>query len=477
MRRRMAGWAMVMAAAACRPVPEADVGYVTKWTETHYALIRGERLSPPVGSRLTAYVAIALYEGWAHGSDSLRSLAGELNGLDSLPSPEPNQRYDRALVALEAQTVVLKALMEGGFASTAVTIARVHDSLIEARTAAGVTAEVRDRSLAYGTTLGKAIAAWAEQDGFRGRLVAYTPGRKPESWVPTATDAQYRAQNLSAQSDVVMLDDPTGKAKAGALTSERSLTVNRPKTPQAVNTPGINPTVALEPGWGNLRPFALTGTEPCAAPAPLPFSADPGSPFYAQAKEIYDLGRNLTDAQKKIAYFWADNTGESGTPAGHWMSVIAGLAKQWNLSPERAVEAYALTSIAVADAFIGCWHAKFTTDLLRPVTYIQRYIDPKWQTLLNTPPFPTYTSGHSTQSAAAAEVLSTLFGEDRPYDDATHVTLGHPVKRLASFRAAAEEAGHSRWYGGIHFRMDHEGGKAQGTCIGRAVVARVKTRR
>ena len=464
-------------AAGCGQTPEADVGFVTKWTETHYALIRAERLSPAVASRVTAYAAVALYEGWAVGSDSLRSLAGELNGLDSLPKPDPRMHYDRALVALEAQTVVLRRLVQGGFASTDVKITALRDSLLGVRRAAGIDTDTERRSLDLGQAIGASIVRWSERDGFATRALAYAVGAKPESWVPTATEAQFRSQNLSAQSDVVVLDDPTGKGKSGALTGERSLTLNRPKTAQAVNTPGINPTVALEPGWGALRHFALTGAEQCPVDPPIPFSPQPGSPFYQQAHEIYELGRNLTDEQKKTAYFWADNSGESGTPAGHWMSVIAGLASQWKLTPERAVEAYALTSIAVADAFIGCWREKFATDLLRPVTYIQRYIDPKWQTLLNTPPFPTYTSGHSTQSAAAAEVLTELFGDNRPYDDATHITLGHPVKHLASFHAAAEEAGHSRWYGGIHYRMDHDAGRVQGECIGRAVLARVKTRR
>ncbi len=475
--KRLMLWGAIVTVLGCGRGPAADAGFVTKWTETHYALVRAERLSPPVAARLTAYAAIALYEGWAIGSDSLRTMAGELNGLDSLPGPDPKFRYDRALVALEAQTVVLRNLFQGGFASTDVKITALHDSLIGVRRAAGIGDDLQARSLNLGTAIGTAIVRWADQDGFARRVVAFAPASKPESWVPTATEAQFRAQNLSAQSDIVVLNDPTGKARAGTLTSERSLTVNRPKTAQAVNTPGINPSVALEPGWGALRHFALTRLDQCPVPDPIPFSPKPGSAFYQQAHEIYDLGRNLTDEQKKIAYFWADNSGESGTPAGHWMSVIAGLASQWGLTPERAVEAYALTSIAVADAFIGCWREKFATDLLRPVTYIQRYIDLKWQTLLNTPPFPTYTSAHSTQSAAAAAVLTALFGDNRPYDDATHITLGHPIKHLASFGAAAEEAGQSRWYGGIHFRMDHEAAKVQGACIGRAVLARVKTRR
>ena len=471
------GLGIAVAISGCTKVPPADAGFVAKWTETHYALARAERLSPPVAARVSAYAAIALYEGWATAGDSLRSLAGQLNGFDSLPAQPAGGRLDPALVALEAQTVVLRGLYRGGFASTDVAITALHDSLAGVRTGAGIGAALAKRSVEYGNAIGLAVLSWAGHDGFAERALAYAPRGTPDGWQPTATGAQFRSQNLSAQSDVVLLDNPTGTAQRGALAGERSLTVNRPKTAASSNAPGINPTAALEPGWGALRPFALTGADQCPVPAPLAFSTEPGSSWYQQAREIYDMGRNLTDEQRKIAYFWADNPGESGTPAGHWMSVVAGLAGQWHLSPERTVEAYALTAIAVADAFIGCWREKFQTDLLRPVTYIQRYIDPKWQSLLNTPPFPTYSSGHSTQSAAAAEVLTGLFGEDRPYDDATHVNLGHGVKRLASFRAAAEEAGQSRFYGGIHFRMDHDGGKTQGACIGRVVLARVKTRR
>ena len=106
------------------------------------------------------------------------------------------------------------------------------------------------------------------------------------------------------------------------------------------------------------------------------------------------------------------------------------------LSPERAVEMYALTAIAMADAFIGCWRTKYRVNLLRPVTYIQRYIDRDWQTLLLTPPFPEYTSGHSVQSAAAAVVLTHLLGQG-PFTDNIHVSLGHPPRTFPSFGAAA----------------------------------------
>src|ERR1041385_4134291 len=130
-RRRSPAAALVvlLALSGCTlPMPPADLGFVTRWTRTHYALARAERLSPPVASRLTAYAAVALYEGWAAFSDSLRSLAGQLNGLDALPRPRREERYDPALVALEAQTVVLRALYQEGFASTQVAISALHDS-------------------------------------------------------------------------------------------------------------------------------------------------------------------------------------------------------------------------------------------------------------------------------------------------------------------------------------------------------------
>ena len=461
--------------AGCGPrVPPADAGFVARWTATHYALARAERLSPPVASRVSAYAAIALYEGWAAFSDSLRSLAGQLNQLDSLPRPDRGERYDPALVALEAQTVVLRDLYREGFASTGVAIAALHDSLLTARSGQGVTAAVRARSLEYGQRLGAALLAWAARDGFTGRSLAYAPASGPGAWVPTATQAEYRSQNLSMDRDFVGTDNPTAGARPAEM-GDRSITVNRPKRPNTT-VPGINPTNALEPHWGELRPFALHSADSCAPPPPIPFSERPGSPFYAQAMAVYEARKNLTPEQERIAYFWADNPGESGTPAGHWMNLISQLAAQRGLSPERTVELYALTAIAVADAFIECWHIKFAYHVLRPATYIRRYIDKNWHPLLNTPPFPSYTAGHSTQSAAAGEVLTALLGDSTAYDDATHLNLGHPVRHLSSFRAAAAEAAVSRLYGGIHYPSDNENGAVAGRCVARTVLTRVRTR-
>jgi PAP2 superfamily len=133
-------------------------------------------------------------------------------------------------------------------------------------------------------------------------------------------------------------------------------------------------------------------------------------------------------------------------------------------------------SMAVADAFIGCWQQKFEHNVLRPVSYIRRVIDKTWEPLLITPPFPEYPSGHSVQSGAAEVVLTQFFGDNFSFEDKTHVREKMPVRTFSSFKAAAEEAALSRLYGGIHFRNGNEQGLVQGRCIG-AYTNALKTRR
>ncbi len=459
-----------------RRFPPASADYVSRWTATHYALARAERLNPPAASRWSAYAAIALYEGWAAFSDSLRSLAGQLNELDSLPKPRRGEQYDPAVVAMEAQAVVLLDFYKTGFASTTAAIRFLHDSLIDARRSDGVPQSVLDRSVLYGGQLGQGILAWAATDQFRetrGKTITLKQG--PEYWIPTATVADYRVQNLSARTDMIEFDNPTAAARTGQ-TSDRSLIVNRPKPLGAGLVPGVDITKAVEPYWGTLRPFALQSPDSCSARPPYAFSTDKRSSFYQMVDSVYQKSFHLTRAEKETAFFWADNPGETGTPAGHWLGIISQLATQRKLTPERAVEAYALAAIAMADAFIVCWRLKYEISLLRPVTYIKRYIDPNWYTLIITPPFPEFASGHAIQSAATAEVLTALLGDSTSFDDATHVTLGHPPRHFGSFREAAREVALSRFLGGIHYMSSNLIGAEQGRCIARKVLDRVHTR-
>ena len=209
----------------------------------------------------------------------------------------------------------------------------------------------------------------------------------------------------------------------------------------------------------------------CGLPPPPAYSEDPSSAFYKEAYEVYEVRKNLTDEQKTIARFWSDDPMLSPTPPGHWISILLDVLEEEKADADRSAEALARMGVTLADAFIACWNSKFEYDLLRPVTYIKRVIDPKWEALLITPPFPEYPSGHSTQSGAAATVLTAMFGEDHAFTDSTHVRDGLAPRKYPSFWAAAEEAGISRLYGGIHFRAAIERGLEQGRCVGSHAVA------
>ena len=227
----------------------------------------------------------------------------------------------------------------------------------------------------------------------------------------------------------------------------------------------------LLPEWGNNRPFAMPAGSTCPTPGAPEFSTDPASEFYQEANEVYETGKNSTPEQKAIARFWSDDPMLSMTPPGHWFSIAQQVLERDAASLEDSVDLLARLGIVEADAFIGCWDAKFRYNLIRPISYIKKYIDPKWEPVLNTPPFPEYPSGHSTASGAAAMVLTAFFGEDDEFEDTTGGKDGLSKRTFASFTAAADEAGISRLYGGIHFRSAIDDGLEQGRCIAAYTVA------
>jgi hypothetical protein len=441
----------------------------------YYGLIRAERISPPVASRVLAYAAVALYEGLASASPELRSLGGQLNGLDSLPRPDPARRYDPILIALTAERVVLDSLFAEGLPATRAALATLADSLETARIAKGISRPVQADSRDFGQRLGTAVLAWAARDGFdTTRTKRYQPPVAPHFWVNDSRADEYTPQNLSAVRDFVALDNPSASLRGGEA-SERALAVTRPKASDIRTLKAVNPTGATEPWWGSLRPFALRTPAECPTPPPERWSTEKNSAFYAEAKKVYDVARALTDEQYQTVLYWADNPGQTGTPMGHWLAIGSQLVTQLGLSADEAAEVFVLMTLAQTDAFIAIWHEKYRTNVMRPVTYIRRYIDSTWTPAIVTPPFPEYPSGHSGQSAAAATVLTSLLGTVA-FEDSTNLALGHPVRRYRSFQQAADEAAMSRVYGGIHFPMGNENGKALGRCVGRVVLERLRTR-
>ncbi len=459
---------LVSACGSEAPVPDPQL--VAQWTRSSLAFVRSERLGPPVASRISAYAGIALFEGYAADRRSgLRSLAGQLNGLSALPVAADGAPVDGAIVATVAERIVLDSLFRDGFATTRNTIDSLAAAQVAARVAAGVSDELRARSESHGESLAAALLAWAAEDGFFAtRNLTWVPPRQRDQWENTATLDQFVPQTLSGQSDFVSTDNPNVRLDAEDA-SEKGVFTNRPKTAGPTTLPSFNPTKATEPFWGTLRPFVIKDGDECAAPPPPAYSEQRGSPFHDMARAFYDTVKALTPEKTQIALFWADNPVATGTPGFHWISVVNQMIGRRSLSAPEAAELYALTSIAIADAFIGCWKEKYRSMVVRPVAYVQRVIDPAFRTVIPSPPFPEYTSGHSVQSAAAVEVLIAALGDTIAFDDSSQVDVGQPARRFASFTAARDEVAWSRVYAGVHYVPAVLDGMAQGICIGERV--------
>jgi hypothetical protein len=383
------------------------------WFEFALTLVRTTPgFSPPVASRAFAYAGVAMHEALVPGLSDRGSLAGRLSELTPAPGA-PDQTYHWPTVANSALATILRSLFPTGDLAAIAAL----DQQLDAQARAVLPQGIHRRSVSRGAAIAGHVFAWSRTDGgheaFRNNFPAYTPPTGLGLW------------------------EPTPPAFAGAL----------------------------QPNWGENRPFVFRSVDACSPDPPPPFSEDAASAFHAEAFECYRAVAELTPEQKAIARFWSDDPGQTATPPGHSISILNQTVRALDLPLDRAAEAYAKVGVAFADAFISCWRTKYRFNLLRPVTYIRKRIDASWTPLLVTPPFPEYTSGHSVQSAAAAEVLTDLFG-NRSFTDRTHETRGLPARSFPSFTAAAEEAAVSRLYGGIHFRAGIERGLEQGACVG-----------
>jgi hypothetical protein len=457
--------------SACTHTTDADPRMIPEWMHTLYGVIRVERLSPPVASRLMGYASSALYSGLAASDSSLPPLAGTLNGFPALPAAARARDLDGTLTAVAAERVVLDSLLREALPTTRASVARVADSIAGARVATGVREDARARSQEMGRKIGLAIVAWSRADGFdstRGRK--YVPPAGMGLWVNDAPATTFASQSYSGASEVVELDNPANQLRPGT-SSDRALILSRPKRAGVGTLPAVNMAGMSEPFWGQVRPFVLHAWNDCPADPPFAYSTDTSSRFYRDAAVVYATRKSLSPEQRAIALYWADNAGESGTPVGHWLSIASQMVSQRHLSARDAARIMVMTSVSMADAFISVWGYKYQYSLMRPRPFIRTAIDSTWEPLISTPPFPEYPSGHSTQSAAAAAAITSLLGPVA-FDDSTGLTIGNGIRRFGSFTAAADEAGISRIYAGIHFPNGNDGGKVLGRCVGAKVVER-----
>ena len=397
-------------------------------------IIRHDIFAPPISARIYTYSAVAGYEALLPGYPGYRSLAGQLNGLEKCPQPEAGKEYCFPLASVNAQLTVGKALVfsEGD-------VDDLEDEIFNDFKKMDIPSDVYKRSMDFGAEIAKHILAWSKKDHY----------------------AQLRsAPKFTIQPEIAARWKPT--------------------PPQYAD--------ALEPHWNEMRPWVLDSTSQFKAAAPPAFSTKKGSEMYNLADNVRETGRKLSEAQIATAWYWDDNpfaTEVSGhvtfarkkiSPGGHWMNICAHACRKANKNPMESAEAYVYTSLALADAFIACWNGKYQYNLLRPETYINQYIDPTWQPLIQTPPFPEHPSGHSTISMASATVLSKVFGENFSFTDSTEMEFNIPSRSFGSFREASKEAGESRVLGGIHFQTGNQSGLALGKEVGDFILQKVKTR-
>jgi hypothetical protein len=430
-----------MAVSGCNRKSDYDAIFKNPilYSKTVYQLntvVMGNNFSPIVASRNYTYANVAAYQVVAGGyPDKYESLSGQLRGLGITPKPEKSKPVDVEFAALLAFCKLGEAVtFPSGSMQDYV------DSLKIMAEDHGMPKDVFDNSVAYADTVGAVIMAWSKGDHYlqtRGAY-EYTVMDSPGRWVPT---------------------------------------------PPAYSA-------AAEPHWREIRPMVLDSF--CMFPAPLPYKfniTDKKSDYYHQVMEIKNAVDSLTPEQAHIADFWDDNPFKlnvSGhlmfgtkkfSPPGHWMSIVGIAAEKAHADFPTTVTAYAITAISLFDAFIQCWDAKYTFNTVRPETVINKYIDPNWRPHLQTPPFPEYTCGHSTGSAAAAEALTSVFGDNFNYTDTTELEFGIKSRSFKSFRDAALENNWARFYGGIHFHHSCLVSTELGSKVGDLVVSRLKMKK
>lgn len=383
--------------------------------------------SPPVASRIYAYSSVAAYEVLVNDNPAYRSLAGQLADFPETPKPDPKAIYCFPLASVQACLKVGQTLI---FSEEKIEAFR--EELHQEFKKMGIPKDVFERSIAYGDMVGEHILAWSGSDMYKETRTfpKFTITDEPGRWQPTPPD---------------YMD-------------------------------------GIEPSWMKVRPLVLDSCNQFAPPPPTPFDTAKGSQFYKEMMEVYETGKTLSEEQLAIAKFWDCNPYVSHhkghvmfatkkiTPGGHWMGIAATAAKLSNADILKTAQTYALTSIALYDGFISCWDEKYRSNLIRPETVINKYIDPEWRPLLQTPPFPEYTSGHSVISKAASTALTSIYGEGFAFVDSVEVEYGLPPRSFTSFHQASDEAAISRMYGGIHYWPACSVGKEQGINVGNFVV-------
>ena len=408
--------------------PEMFHGVMKKLSD----IIVYDIFSPPVASRVYTYPSIAAFETvrFAH-PNKYKSLAGQLNSLKEVPIPE-DENINFNLAAIHAFTIVGRHLI---FSQNK--IDEYQEEIYNELLSAGLPKKTYKASKKFGEEVAKHVLEWADGDMYKQTRThsKYTILPETKFWKPTPPDYME----------------------------------------------------GIEPHWVKIRTMVLDSANQFVPKPPVKFDLEKGSDFHNQLMEVYNIGINLSEEEIDIAKFWDCNPFVSHhighamfatkkiTPGGHWILIASIASRKSNSTFDEAINAYTHVSVALFDAFISCWDEKWRSILVRPETIINQNLDEKWVPLLQTPPFPEYTSGHSVVSRASAIVLTNLFGENFNFLDTSELEFGLPARSFKSFKHASEEAAISRLYGGIHYRMAIDEGVYQGENVGEFIVNNLRT--
>tara|TARA_X000001036_G_scaffold300017_1_gene279146 strand:- start:2292 stop:3644 length:1353 start_codon:yes stop_codon:yes gene_type:complete len=389
--------------------------------------------SPPVASRVYSYPIIAAYE-ILRQKDTLNynSLAYQLNGLKEIPKPQEPVNFN--IAAIEAIRNIGKSLI-----FSEARYEKFYEDFYSNKIFKDLPKKILKNSKQYGLIVSEHILNWASKDNYNQTRTfpKYTIKSEDEFWKPTPPD---------------YMD-------------------------------------GIEPHWSKIRTMVIDSSSQFPAPKPFKVNLKKNSPFYGQLMEVYNVTTNLSDEQVEMAKFWDCNPYVSHhkghamfatkkiTPGGHWINICKIVSEKSNSNDLESIRTYALVSIALFDSFISCWDEKWKTIVVRPETLINEYIDEDWLPLLQTPPFPEYTSGHSVISRASAVILTKIFGDEFSFDDTSEIEFGLPMRSFDSFIHASDEAAISRLYGGIHYEMAISNGVTQGQEIGDFISNKLMTKK
>lgn len=386
--------------------------------------------NPPLAARFFSYACLAGYEIIAQHDSNYASMHGRLSQYPKVEKPVL-QGYSYQLSALLAMMETAKKMQPSG-----ALLDTYEQQFLDSCRSNGVSERVIENSLSYAQEVSKQILAYAQSDRYNriSNHPRYTPVNDEGTWYPTP--------------------------------------------------PGF--FAAVEPYFNTVRPFTLDTCAQFKPAPPVAFSTDKASAFYKLMEACYLEGKNLPEEHQQIAAFWDCNPfalEDNGhlmvgmkkiSPGAHWLGITGIACQQAEVGFAKAMKVHTMVSLALMDGFIACWDEKFRSNRIRPETVIRRHIDPNWKPLLQTPPFPEYLSGHSTISSAAAVVLTHYFGENFRYRDTVEERFGLPAREFESFQQAADEAGISRFYGGIHFMDAIDNGRKQGLDVGNWVLQKVE---